>query len=58
MCVGHGKLIMCDESYYEGEFQNGEITGHGYRFNSNNDNKYSGQFNEGKRIYCIINRLK
>ena len=32
--LGHGKLIMADGSYYEGEFQNGEIEGHGFRYYS------------------------
>ena len=39
---------MADKSYYEGEFNRGEITGHGFRFNSTNENKYSGQFLDGQ----------
>ena len=29
---GHGKLLMKDGSYYEGEFAHGEIEGNGSRF--------------------------
>ena len=29
---GHGKLLMADGTYYEGEFQDGEIEGHGFKY--------------------------
>ena len=35
---------MADGSYYEGEFQNGEITGHGYKYYASSGSTYSGQF--------------
>ncbi|XP_072036503.1 uncharacterized protein [Amphiura filiformis] len=45
---GHGKLIMNDGSYYEGEFINGEIEGHGFRKWATSGNTYSGQFLNGE----------
>ncbi|XP_070561025.1 MORN repeat-containing protein 1-like isoform X3 [Ptychodera flava] len=45
---GHGKLLMKDGSYYEGEFIHGEIAGHGTRYWSHNKNTYSGQFENGE----------
>ena len=41
---GHGKLLMRDGSFYEGEFKDGEITGHGFKYWSSSRNTYSGQF--------------
>ena len=46
--IGHGKLVMGDGSYYEGEFINGEIEGHGFRKWSTTGNTYSGQFAGGE----------
>ena len=46
--AGHGKLIMADGSYYEGEFQNGEINGLGFRYFAPSGNRYSGQFYMGE----------
>ena len=46
--AGHGKLVMADGSYYEGEFENGEIKGHGFRYNALNGNTYSGEFLDGE----------
>nr|XP_002738000.2 PREDICTED: MORN repeat-containing protein 1-like [Saccoglossus kowalevskii] len=45
---GHGKLVMKDGSYYEGEFIHGEIEGHGTRYWSHNGNVYSGHFLNGE----------
>ncbi|XP_077998460.1 MORN repeat-containing protein 1-like isoform X2 [Glandiceps talaboti] len=45
---GHGKLLMKDGSYYEGEFIHGEIAGHGSRYWAHNGNFYSGQFENGE----------
>ena len=39
---------MADGSYYEGEFEEGEIEGHGYRFWASSGNKYSGEFHMGE----------
>ena len=39
---------MNDGSYYEGEFENGEIQGHGFRFIASTGNQYSGQFYMGE----------
>ena len=39
---------MADGSYYEGEFDNGEIKGHGFRYNAYNGNNYSGEFIDGE----------
>uniref|UniRef100_A0A8C6XKS2 MORN repeat containing 1 n=1 Tax=Naja naja TaxID=35670 RepID=A0A8C6XKS2_NAJNA len=41
---GHGKLLLKDGSYYEGEFVDGEIVGHGLRYWASTGNTYSGQF--------------
>uniref|UniRef100_A0A8C5REZ4 MORN repeat containing 1 n=1 Tax=Laticauda laticaudata TaxID=8630 RepID=A0A8C5REZ4_LATLA len=41
---GHGKLLFKDGSYYEGEFADGEIVGHGLRYWASTGNTYSGQF--------------
>ena len=45
--TGHGKLVMADGSYYEGEFIHGEIEGHGFRKWSSGVT-YSGQFSDGE----------
>ena len=45
---GHGRLSMADGSYYEGEFKNGEIEGHGYRYYNLTGNMYTGQFHMGE----------
>lgn len=39
---------MADGSYYEGQFENGEIRGYGFRFWANSGNKYAGQFYNGE----------
>jgi len=44
--LGHGKLMMADGSYYEGEFKNGEIEGHGFRKWQSSGNTYSGEFSK------------
>ncbi|XP_039223418.1 MORN repeat-containing protein 1 isoform X3 [Crotalus tigris] len=41
---GRGKLLFKDGSYYEGEFADGEIVGHGLRYWASTGNTYSGQF--------------
>ncbi|XP_074644846.1 MORN repeat-containing protein 1-like isoform X2 [Tubulanus polymorphus] len=41
---GHGKFIMADGSFYEGEFKDNEMTGHGFRFWARNQNNYTGNF--------------
>lgn len=46
--AGHGKLTMADGSYYEGEFDKGEINGHGFRFFASSRNVYSGEFHMGE----------
>uniref|UniRef100_H3AVE3 MORN repeat containing 1 n=2 Tax=Latimeria chalumnae TaxID=7897 RepID=H3AVE3_LATCH len=45
---GHGKLVMKDGSFYEGQFENGEINGNGFRFWAATGNSYSGQFHFGE----------
>ncbi|XP_005092118.1 uncharacterized protein LOC101861022 isoform X3 [Aplysia californica] len=45
---GHGKLLMKDGTYYEGQFVNGEINGHGYKFFASSEAKYTGQFLNGE----------
>uniref|UniRef100_F6ZDX4 Uncharacterized protein n=1 Tax=Ciona intestinalis TaxID=7719 RepID=F6ZDX4_CIOIN len=45
---GHGKLLMGDGSYYEGEFKDGEIDGHGYRKWERTGDDYSGEFLKGE----------
>ncbi|KAJ8303331.1 hypothetical protein KUTeg_019727 [Tegillarca granosa] len=45
---GHGKLLMKDGSYYEGQFCEGEITGNGFRFFAPGQCKYTGQFFKGE----------
>jgi len=47
-CVGHGKLSMADGSYYEGEFDSGEINGHGMRYFASTGNFYCGEFHAGE----------
>ena len=37
---------MADGSCYEGEFQNGEITGHGFKKWSQSESTYTGSFVE------------
>ena len=44
---GHGKLIMGDNGYYEGTFENGEIEGHGYKVFGISRATYTGQFHLG-----------
>ncbi len=39
---------MKDGSYYEGEFQEGEIEGHGFRYYASSKNTYSGKFHLGE----------
>ncbi len=39
---------MADGSFYEGSFENGEITGHGYRTWVHTKNSYTGQFERGE----------
>ena len=39
---------MADGSYYEGEFHNGEIAGHGFKYFALNGNTYSGEFHSGE----------
>ena len=39
---------MADKSYYEGEFQHGEIEGHGFRCYADSGNTYSGEFHLGE----------
>ena len=39
---------MGDGSFYEGSFENGEITGHGYRTWVHTKNSYTGQFERGE----------
>lgn len=39
---------MKDNSFYEGEFKDGEITGHGFKYWSSSRNTYSGQFYMGE----------
>ncbi|XP_059808153.1 MORN repeat-containing protein 1-like isoform X1 [Hypanus sabinus] len=45
---GHGKFLMKDGSYYEGEFVNGEIEGNGFRYWASSGNEYCGQFSQGE----------
>ncbi|XP_046895291.1 MORN repeat-containing protein 1-like [Hypomesus transpacificus] len=45
---GHGKLLMKDGSYYEGDFSHGEIEGNGKRFWAKTGHTYSGQFSKGE----------
>ena len=44
---GQGKLILADQSYYEGNFKDGEFNGNGY-FRTRNYT-YKGQFIAGKK---------
>ena len=46
--AGHGKLLMKDGTYYEGQFVNGEINGHGFKFFAGANCKYTGQFLNGE----------
>ncbi|BFZ13116.1 hypothetical protein BsWGS_16154 [Bradybaena similaris] len=45
---GHGKFIMKDGTYYEGQFVNGEINGNGYKYSAHAQSKYTGQFVDGE----------
>ncbi|RUS92178.1 hypothetical protein EGW08_000031, partial [Elysia chlorotica] len=45
---GHGKLLMKDGTYYEGQFINGEINGNGYKYFASSMAKYTGQFLNGE----------
>lgn len=40
---------MSDGSYYEGEFNDGEITGHGVRYYASSGSEYSGAFEMGEQ---------
>jgi len=59
---GYGKLMMADGSYYEGQFENGEITGHGFKKFSRNDNCYTGNFvcgeMDGEGVMCYQDNSK
>ncbi|XP_032229663.1 MORN repeat-containing protein 1 isoform X2 [Nematostella vectensis] len=46
--TGHGKLLMADGSFYEGQFMDGEIQGHGFRYWASSRNEYTGQFVKGE----------
>lgn len=39
---------MKDGTFYEGEFKDGEITGHGFKYWAVSRNTYSGQFYMGE----------
>lgn len=39
---------MADGSFYEGQFQDGEIQGHGFRRWASSRNEYTGQFVKGE----------
>jgi len=39
---------MADGGYYEGEFDSGEINGHGMRYFATTRNFYSGEFSAGE----------
>lgn len=39
---------MADGSFYEGQFNDGEIQGHGYRRWASTRNEYTGQFVKGE----------
>ncbi|XP_013083053.2 MORN repeat-containing protein 1-like isoform X3 [Biomphalaria glabrata] len=41
---GHGKLLMKDGTFYEGQFTKGEITGSGYKYFATSNAKYTGEF--------------
>ncbi|XP_076113106.1 MORN repeat-containing protein 1-like isoform X9 [Mytilus galloprovincialis] len=45
---GFGKLLLKDGTYYEGQFNQGEITGTGFKFFSETKCKYKGQFLKGE----------
>jgi len=45
---GHGKLLMADGSYYEGEFKDGEICGRGFKKWQKSGNTYTGSFDFGE----------
>ena len=45
---GHGKLIMKDGSFIEGNFKDGEITGTAVKYNQSNNSEYSGEFVNGQ----------
>lgn len=47
---GHGKLLMADGSFYEGQFIDGEIQGHGFRRWASTKNEYTGQFVRGEMM--------
>jgi hypothetical protein len=48
---GHGKYIMSEEVFYEGEFENGQIQGQGvHTYNDEGEKgKYIGEFKRGSR---------
>ena len=46
--AGHGKLLMKDGTYYEGQFVSGEINGHGFKYFAGSACKYTGQFLNGE----------
>ncbi|PAA46777.1 hypothetical protein BOX15_Mlig029097g2 [Macrostomum lignano] len=45
---GHGKLVMADGSFYEGSFDQGEITGSGVKHSALQRSDYSGEFLNGE----------
>eukprot|EP00794_Sanderia_malayensis_P009794 gene9794-10793_t len=45
---GHGKLVMNDGSFYEGQFVNGEMSGVGVRKWARSCNVYEGEFQRGE----------
>ena len=45
---GHGKLVMKDGSFYEGEFVDGDISGSGVRKWTTTGNLYEGDFLRGE----------
>ncbi|XP_078281325.1 MORN repeat-containing protein 1-like isoform X2 [Rhinoraja longicauda] len=51
---GHGKFLMKDGSYYEGELVNGEIEGNGVRYWASSGNEYCGQFSQGEVHGCGV----
>lgn len=48
LLVGFGKLLLKDGTYYEGHFNQGEITGTGFKYFSATKCKYKGQFVKGE----------
>ena len=46
--IGHGRLLMKDGSFYEGKFENGEISGPGIRKWAATGSIYEGEFLKGE----------